>query len=91
MGRARSIELVRTKPVLWEKRCMGFSPRSTVRRMPTVFLATLIMIPSVYSVSYATPLGGRLARNVLVLERCSPRHRTTSMMVILLGPSLHTL
>jgi hypothetical protein len=69
----------------------GFSPRSTVRRMPTVFPATLITILSVYVVPYATPLGGRLARNVLVLERCSPRCRATSMMVILLGPGVHTL
>ena len=83
MGGARSVELVWTKPVLWEERCMGFSPRSTVRRMPTVFLTTLIMIPSVYAVPYATPLGDRLARNVLVLERCSPRHCAASMMVIL--------
>ena len=91
MGRACSIELVWTKPILWEERCTGFSPRSIVRRMPAVFLATPITIPSVYVVPYATPLGGRLARNVLVLERCSPRHRTTSMMVILLGPGVHTL
>ena len=83
MGGARSVELVRTKPVLWEKRCTGFSPRGTVRRMPTVFLATLITIPSVYVVSYATPLGGRLVRNVLVLEWCLPRPRPQSMMVIL--------
>ena len=91
MGGARSVELVWTKPVLWEERCMGFSPRSTVRRMPTVFLATLITIPSVYVMPYATPLGGKVARNVLVLERCSPRHRATSMMVILLGLGVHTL
>ena len=91
MGRARSIELVRTKPVLWEERCMGFSPRSTVRRMPTVFLATLITIPSVYVMPYAIPLGGKVARNVLVLERCLPRRRATSMMVILLGTGVNTL
>jgi hypothetical protein len=70
---------------------MGVSPRSMVRRMPTGFLATLIMIPIVYVVPYATPLGGRLTRNVLVLERCSPRRRATSMMVILLGQGVHTL
>ena len=46
----------------------GVSPRSTMKRMPTGFLATLIMILSVYVVPYATPLGGRLVRNVLVLE-----------------------
>jgi hypothetical protein len=69
MGRARSIELVQTKPVLWEERCTGVSPRSMVRRMPTGFPATLITIPSVYVVPYATPVGGRLMRNVLVLER----------------------
>jgi hypothetical protein len=40
-----------------------------VRRMSMGFLAVLIMIPSVYIVPYATPLGGRLMRNVLVLER----------------------
>jgi hypothetical protein len=62
-----------------------------VRRMPTVFPATLITIPSVYVVSYATPLGDRLERNVLVLERCSPRRRAMSMMVILLGLGVHTL
>jgi hypothetical protein len=45
------------------------TPGSTVRRMPTGFLATLITIPSVYVVPYATPLGGRLVRNALVLER----------------------
>jgi hypothetical protein len=44
-----------------------------VRRMSTGFLATLIMTPSVYVVSYATPLGGSLGRNVLILRRCSPR------------------
>ena len=44
-----------------------------MRRMPTVFLATPITIPSVYVVPYATPLGGSLARNMLVLERCLPR------------------
>jgi hypothetical protein len=91
MSGARSVELVQTKLVLWEERCMGFSPRRTVRRMPTVFLATLITIPSVYIVSYATPLRGRLVWNVLVLERCSPRRHATSMMVILLGPGVHTL
>jgi hypothetical protein len=69
MGGACSVELVRTKPVLWEERCTGVSPRTTVRRMPTGFSATLITIPSVYVVPYATPLGGRLVRNVLVLER----------------------
>jgi hypothetical protein len=52
MGGGRSIELVRTKPVLWEERCTGVFPRSTVRRMPMGFLATLIMIPSVYVVPY---------------------------------------
>ena len=70
---------------------MGFSPRSIVRRMPTVFPATLITIPSVYVMPYAAPLRGRLARNVLALQRCSPRRRATSMMVILLGPGVHTL
>ena len=62
-----------------------------MRRMSTVFLATLIMIPSICIMPYATPLGGKVARNVLVLERCSPRHRATSMMVILLGIGVHTL
>jgi hypothetical protein len=52
---------------------MGFSPRSIVRRMPMGFPATLIMIPSVCVVPYATPLGGSLVRKVLVLEWCSPR------------------
>ena len=70
---------------------MGFSPRSIVRWMPMVFLATLITIPSVYVVPYATPLGGRLVRNVLVLERCLPRPRPLSMMVIRLGIGVHTL
>jgi hypothetical protein len=69
MGGACSVELVWTKPVLWEERCTGVSPRSMVRRMSTGFLATLITIPSVYVMPYATPLGGRLVRNVLVLER----------------------
>jgi hypothetical protein len=91
MGGARPIELVRTKPVLWEERCTGVSPRSTVRRMRMGFPATLITIPSVYVVPYATPLGGRLVRNMLVLGRCSPRRRATSMMVILLGLGVHTL
>jgi hypothetical protein len=44
-----------------------------VRRMPMGFSATLITIPSVYVVSYATPLGGSLVRNVLILGRCSRR------------------
>ena len=91
MGGAYSVELVWTKLVLWEERCMGASPRSTVKRMPPGFLATLITIPSVYVVPYATPLGGRLVRNVLVLERCLPRPRPRSMMVILLGTGVHTL
>ena len=91
MGGACSVELVWTKLVLWEERCMGVSLRSTVKRISMGFPATLITIPSVYVVPYATPLGGRLVRNVLVLERCSPRHRTTSMMVILLGPGVHTV
>ena len=83
MGRACSVELVWTKPVLWEERCIGVSLRSMLKRMPMGFLATLITIPSVYVVSYATPLGGILVRNVLVLERCLPRPRPRSMMVIL--------
>jgi hypothetical protein len=91
MGEARSVELVRTKPILWEERCTRVSPRSTMRRMPMSFLATLIMIPSVYVVPYATPLGGRLVRYVLVVERCLPRPRPRSMMVILLGTGVHTL
>jgi hypothetical protein len=91
MGGAHPIELVQTKLVLWEEMCMGVSPRSTVRRMLTSFLATLIMIPRVYVMSYATPLGGKLVRNVLVLEWCSPRLRPRSMMVILLGTGVHTL
>jgi hypothetical protein len=70
---------------------MGVSPRSTVRRMPTGFLATLIMILSVYIMPYATLLGDILVRIVLVLGWCSPRCRATSMMVILLGPGVHTL
>ena len=70
---------------------MGVSPRSMVKRMLMGFLATLIMIPSVYVVPYATPLGGRLVRNVLVLERCLPRLRPRLMMVILLGTRVHTL
>jgi hypothetical protein len=57
MGEARSIELVWTKLDLWEERCTAVSPRSTMRRMPMGFLATLIMIPSVYIVSYAIHLG----------------------------------
>jgi hypothetical protein len=89
MGRAHSIELVRTKPVLWEERCTGVSPRSTVRRMLMGFPATLITIPSVYVMSYASPLGGRLVRNVLVLEWCLPRPWPRSMMVILLGTGVH--
>jgi hypothetical protein len=52
---------------------MGFCPRSTVRRMPIGFLATLIVIPSICVVPYATPLEGSLVRNALVLEQCSPR------------------
>ena len=91
MGRARSVELVRTKLVLWEERCMGVSPRSMVKRMPMGFLATLIPIPSVYIMPYATPLGGRLVRNVLFLERCLPRLWPRSMIVILLGTGVHTL
>jgi hypothetical protein len=91
MGGACFVELVWTKPILWEERSMGVSPRSAVRSMPTGFLATLITIPSVYVVPYATPLGGRLVRNVLVLEWCSPRPWPRSMMVILLGSSVHTL
>jgi hypothetical protein len=91
MGEARSVELVRTKLVLWEERCTGVSPRSTMRRIPTGFPATLIMIPSVYVMSYATPLRGRLVRNVLVLERCLPRPQPRSMMAILLGTGVHTL
>jgi len=55
------------------------------------FPATLIMIPSVYVVPYATPLGGRLVRNVLVLEQCLPRPWPWSMMVIVLGIDVHTL
>ena len=47
---------------------MGFSPRSIVRKMPMGFLATLIMIPNVCIVSYATPLRGSQVRKVLVLE-----------------------
>ena len=70
---------------------MGVSPRSMVKRMLMGFLATLITIPSVYVMPYAIPLGGKVARNVLVLERCLPRRRATSMMVILLGISVHTL
>jgi hypothetical protein len=62
-----------------------------MRRMLTGFMATLITISSVYVVLYATPLGGRLVRNVLVLERCSPRPQPRSMMVILLGTGVHTL
>ena len=69
----------------------GVYPTSTVRRMPMVFLATLIMIPSVYVMPYATPLGGRLIRNVLVLEWCLPRLWPRSMMVILEGIGVHTL
>jgi hypothetical protein len=34
---------------------------------------------------------GRMVRNVLFLERCSPRLRPRSMMVILLGTGVHTL
>ena len=67
----------------WEERCMGVSPRSMVKRMLMGFLATLITIPSVYVVPYATPLGGSLVRNVLILERCSPRRYVVSMMAIL--------
>jgi hypothetical protein len=67
----------------------GVSPRSIVGRMPTGFPATLITIPSLYVVSHATSLGGRLVRNVLVLEWCSPRPRPRSMMVIDTG--VHTL
>jgi hypothetical protein len=37
MGRACSIELVQTKPVLWEERCTGVSPRSTMKKIPTDF------------------------------------------------------
>ena len=91
MDGACSVELVRTKPVLWEERCTGVSLRSMVKRMPIGFLATLIMIPSVYVMSYATPLGGRLVRNVLVLEWCLPRPQPWSMTVILLGTGVHTL
>jgi hypothetical protein len=65
------------------------SPRSTVGMMPMGFLATLMTIPSLYVVPYATSLGGRLVRNVLVLEWCSPRPRPRSMMVI--GTGVHTL
>ena len=49
------------------------------------FSATLIMIPSVYAVLYATSLGGKLVRNVLVLERCLPRPWPRARMVVLLG------
>ena len=70
---------------------MGVSLRSIVKRMPTGFSATLIMILSVYVAPYATPLGGRLVRNVLVLKRCLPRLRPRSMLVILLGIGVHTL
>ena len=64
---------------------MGFSLRSIVRWMPMIFSATLIMIPSLYVMPYATPLGGRLARNVLVLVRRLSRPQPRSMMVILEG------
>jgi hypothetical protein len=40
-GGAHSIELVWTNLVMWEKRCTGFCPRSTVRRMSMVFPATV--------------------------------------------------
>ena len=70
---------------------MGVSPRSMVKRMPMGFLATLIPIPSVYIMPYATPLGGTLVRNVVVLERCLPRPWPLLMMVILLGIGVHTL
>ena len=69
----------------------GVYPTSTVRRMSTVFLATLIMIPSICIMPYATPLGGGLVRNVLVLEQCLPRLRPRSMIVILLGTGVHTI
>jgi len=84
MGGAHSIELERTELVLWEERCIGVSPRGTVRRMLMGFPATLIMILSVYVVPYDTPLGGRLVNNVLVLERCFPRPWPRLRMVILL-------
>jgi len=70
MGGVHSVELVHTKPVLWEQRCTGCSPRGTVRRMPMSVPATLVTIPSVCVLPHATPLGGSLVRNVLVLERC---------------------
>jgi hypothetical protein len=69
MGEAHSIELVRTELVLLGVDVHRGTPGSTMRRMPTGFSATIITIPSVYVVPYATPLGGKLVRNVLVLER----------------------